>query len=46
MYPVVNAATGNDATNYVITDLKPEGAMAKGLAKLSAELLVAGNKKR
>jgi len=35
-----------DRVNYVITDVKPQGAMAKGLAALAAELLVAGRQRR
>lgn len=35
-----------DQVNVLITDIKPQGAMAKGLAKLNVELLVAGGQKR
>ncbi len=35
-----------DRVHYLITDVKPEGAMAKGLATLAAELLVAGRQRR
>jgi DeoR/GlpR family transcriptional regulator of sugar metabolism len=34
-----------DQVNYVVTDLKPKGDMAQGLAKLSAEVLVARKRK-
>ena len=34
-----------DQVNYVVTDLKPKGDMAQGLAKLTAEVLVARKRK-
>ncbi len=35
-----------DQVNYLITDTRPDGAMGRGLAKLPAELLVAGKQRR